>query len=135
MGRSNQKNEGMTPIVVTPRDRKLLAWIVLIIGTLLTAGGLFGVWLQGVFFTVAFPAGANFGELRAAFVWPTLFTTLGSLVVTGALFASPLTSAWSPRRRLIVFVCFTAFVLLAATICGHFATSRAFDYWRLRGLL
>ena len=114
----------MDSITITPRDRKLLAWLVLIIGALLTAGGLVGVWLQGMFYERGFPTAATFGEVRSAFTWPTAFTTLGSLVVAGVLFSSPVTATWSVRRRLVVFVCFGLFVLVAAAVCGHLATSR-----------
>jgi hypothetical protein len=44
--------------------------------------------------------------------------------VAGVLFASPITDSWTPRRRLIVFVSFGVFVLLACGICGHLATAR-----------
>ena len=114
----------MDSITVTPRDRKVLAWLVLIAGALLTLGGLVGVWLQGMFYERGFPTAATFGEVRSAFTWPTAFTTSGSLIVAAALFSSSATAAWSARRRLVVFVCFAVFVLVAATVCGHLATSR-----------
>ena len=114
----------MDSITVTPRDRKVLACLALFIGALLTAGGLVGVWLQGMFYERGFPTAATFGEVRSAFTWPTTFTTLGSLVVAWAVFASSATAAWSARRRLVVFVCFGVFVLVAVAVCGHLATSR-----------
>jgi hypothetical protein len=114
----------MSSIAITPRDRKILAWIALVVGALITASGLVGVWLQGMFYERGFPRAATFGEVRSAFTWPTMFTTLGALIVTGVLLASPITAGWSPRRRLVVFLCFGAFVLAASAICGHLATNR-----------
>lgn len=114
----------MTSISITARDRKMLSWILLLIGALTTAGGLFGVWLQGLFYRGGFPTAATFGEVRSAFTWPTALTTLGSLIVAGVLFASSITASWSPRRRLVVFISFGVFVLLACAVCGHFATAR-----------
>lgn len=111
-------------ITVTPRDRKVVAWLVLIAGALLTLGGLVGVWLQGQFYERGFPTAATFGEVRSAFTWPTAFTTSGSLIVAVVLLSSSMPAAWSARRRLVVFLCFAAFVLMAATVCGHLATSR-----------
>ena len=114
----------MTALTFTPRDRKAIPWILLVIGALLTAGGLFGVWLQGMLYQNGFPTPATFGEVRFAFTGPTAVTTLGSLIVSGVLFSSSITAAWSPRKRLAVFVCFGVFVLLACALCGHFATAR-----------
>jgi hypothetical protein len=114
----------MSSIVITQRDRKILAWIVLVVGVLLTAGGVFGVWLQGRFYEGGFPTAATVGEVRDAFTWPTAFTTAGSLVVAAVILSSPLTSSWQTSRRLATFVAFALFVLVACTVCGHFAASR-----------
>lgn len=114
----------MSSIVITQRDRKILAWIALVIGALLTAGGVFGVWLQGWFYEGGFPTAATVGEVRDAFTWPTAFTTAGSLVVTAVILSSPLTSSWSTSRRLATFVTFALLVLVACTVCGHLAGSR-----------
>ena len=114
----------MMPLSITARDRKILAWILLVIGALMTAGGLFGVWLQGLFYRGGFPTAATFGEVRSAFTWPTAVTTLGSLIVAGVLFSSSITATWTPRRRLVAFVCFGVFVLVACAVCGHLATAR-----------
>lgn len=111
-------------ISISARDRRILAWIALVVGALLTAGGLFGVWLQGMFYEGGIRTAATFGEVRAAFTWPTMFTTLGTLMVSGVLLESPLTATWSSRGRLVAFICFGAFVLAASVICGHLATSR-----------
>src|SRR5262245_3542783 len=114
----------MDSSTITPRDRKVLAWLVLIIGALLTAGGLVGVWLQGMFYERGFPTAATFAEVRSAFTWPTAFTTLGGLVVAWALLSSSVTAAWPARRRLVVFVCFGVLVLVGSAVCGHLATSQ-----------
>ena len=97
---------------------------ILVIGALVTAKGLVGVWLQGMFYERGFPRAATFGEVRSAFTYPTMFVTLGALVVAGVLLSSSLTAGWSSRRRLVVFICFGAFVLVACATCGHLATSR-----------
>jgi hypothetical protein len=114
----------MTAFTITPRDRKAAPWIVLVIGALLTASGLFGVWLQGMVYQNGFPTPATFGEVRFAFTGPTAVTTLGSLIVSGVLFSSSITAAWSPRKRLALFVCFGVLVLAACALCGHLATAR-----------
>lgn len=114
----------MTSVTITPRDRKVVPWIILVLGSFLTAGGLFGVWLQGMLYQDGFPTPATFGEVRLAFTGPAAVTTLGSFVVSGVLFSSSITAGWSPRRRLAVFVCFGVFVLLACVVCGHLATAR-----------
>lgn len=111
-------------IVITPRDRKILSWIVLVVGALVTAAGLFGVWLQGPFYEGGFPAVATVEEVRGAFTWPTAFTTAGSLMVAAAILASPLTASWPTSRRLAAFIFFALLVLVACTICGHIAGSR-----------
>ncbi len=114
----------MRSVTITARDRKAVPWIILVFGALLTAGGLFGVWLQGTVYQDGFPTPATFGEVRFAFTGPTAVTTLGTLVVSGVLFSSSITAGWSPRRRLAVFVCFGVVVLLACAACGHLATAR-----------
>ena len=111
-------------MIVTGRDRKVLAHLVLIFGLFLTLAGLFGVWLQGRFYERGFPTAATFGEVRLAFTGPTTFAMLGSLLVSWALLSSPVTAAWSARRRFMAFCCFGVFVLLVAAICGHMATSK-----------
>jgi hypothetical protein len=114
----------MSSIVITPRDRKILAWIALLIGVLLTAGGLVGVWLQGLVYERGFPTPATVNEIRMAFTLPTAVTTSGSLIVAAVLLASPLTAAWTPTRRVSAVIGFTVLVLLACTVCGHLAGSR-----------
>jgi hypothetical protein len=114
----------MSSIVITPRDRKILAWIALVVGAGLTAGGLFGVWLQGRFYEGGFPTAATVGEVREAFTWPTAFTTAGSLIVAAVILSSPLTGSWPTSRRFATFVIFAVLVLVACTVCGHFAGSR-----------
>lgn len=114
----------MAPIVITPRDRKLLAWIVLTMGVILTAGGLFGVWFQGVVYEKGFPTPATVGEVRAAFTLPAAVMTAGSLLVATIILASPLTDLWTRTRRIAALVSFAVFVLVACTICGHLAGSR-----------
>jgi len=99
-------------------------WFVSLVGIVLTAGGLFGVWLQGRFYEGGFPTAATVGEVRDAFTWPTAFTTAGSLVVAAVILASPLTSSWPMSRRYVAFVTFALLVLVACAICGHFAGSR-----------
>jgi hypothetical protein len=114
----------MTKFPMTPRDRKILAWIVLVVGAISTLGGLFGVWLQGLFYRGGFPTAATFGEVRCAFTWPTAFTIFGCLTVASVVFASPITVSWAPRRRLVAFVSFAVLVLFACAVCGHLAAAR-----------
>ncbi len=70
------------------------------------------------------PVAATIGEVRAAFSWPTAFTTAGSLVVAAVILASPLTSLWPTSRRYIAFATFALLVLATCTVCGHYAGSR-----------
>lgn len=111
-------------IVVTPRDKKLLAWIVLILGVILTSGGLFGVWLQGLIYKNGFPTPATVNEVRLAFTLPAAVTTAGSLIVASSILESSLTKSWTTTRRTVVFVSFAVFVLIVCAICGHLAGSR-----------
>ena len=97
---------------------------VSLIGLLLTAGGVFGVWLQGSFYHGGFPTAATVAEVRDAFTWPTAFTTAGSLVLSAVILVSPLTASWTRTRRLIGLVLFAVFVLAACFVCGYFAASR-----------
>ena len=99
-------------------------WFVLLVGAVLTAGGLFGVWFQGRFYAGGFPTAVTVGEVRNAFTWPTAFTTAGSLVVACVILASPLTSTWSMSRRYVAYITFALLVLVTCTVCGHFAGSR-----------
>ena len=99
-------------------------WFVSLVGVVLTAGGLFGVWLQGRFYDGGFPTAATVDEVRQAFTWPTAFTTSGSLIVAAAILASPLTATWPSSRRVVAFVVFALLVLVACTVCGHLAGSR-----------
>ena len=109
---------------IKPRDWKVPAWLVLVVGVLLTIAGLVGVWLQGMFYARGFPVAATFGEVRAAFTWPTMITVLGTLIVTGVLFASPVSAAWSFQRRVAVFISFGVIVVIASAACGHLAAVR-----------
>lgn len=99
-------------------------WFVALFGLVLTAGGLFGVWLQGHFYEGGLRTAATVGEVRSASIWPTAFTTAGSLVVAMVILASPLTSSWPTSRRYVAFITFGLLVLLACTVCGHLAGSR-----------
>jgi len=99
-------------------------WFVLVIGCLLTASGLFGVWLQGWFYKGGFPTAATVSEVRDAFTWPAANTTAGSLFMAAVILASPLTASWTSKRRLTVFVVFTVLVIAACFVCGYFAGSR-----------
>jgi hypothetical protein len=99
-------------------------WFVCLVGSLLTAGGLFGVWLQGRFYDGGFPTAATVGEVRDAFTCPTAFTTAGSLVLAAVILISPLTVSWTTTRRLVGFISFALFVIAACVACGYFAGSR-----------
>jgi hypothetical protein len=114
----------MTPFTISARERKVVPWLILVAGGLVTAGGLLGVWLQGPFYQAGFPTAATFGAVRLAFTGPAAATTLGTFLVSGVVFASPITASWSSRRRLFVFVCFGVFVLLTCVVCGQLATAR-----------
>jgi hypothetical protein len=46
------------------------------------------------------------------------------MIIAVVIFTSSLTSGWSSRRRLVVFMCFAFFVLAACAICGHLAACR-----------
>jgi hypothetical protein len=106
-------------------DTNKAAWLlVCLVGSLLTAGGLFGVWLQGRFYDGGFPTAATVGEVRDAFTWPTAFTTAGSLVLAAVILISPLTASWTTTRRLVGFISFALFVIAACFVCGYFAGSR-----------
>jgi hypothetical protein len=114
----------MPLVTLTPRERKIVPWIFLVAGTLLTGGGLFGVWLQGWVYERGFPTPATFGEVRFVFTGPTAVTVLGSFLVSGVLLASSITASWSARRRLVVFAAFGVLVLALCVVCGHLATAR-----------
>jgi hypothetical protein len=114
----------MPPLTITEKDQKILSWGALLAGVLLTASGLFGVWVQGLFYRGGFPTPATFGEVRMAFTLPAAVTALGSMIVAGVLFTSSITATWSPRRKLVVFVCFGVFVLVGCAVAGHLATTR-----------
>lgn len=106
-------------------DKNKGAWLfVSAVGLLLTAGGLFGVWLQGRFYEGGFPTAATVSEVRDAFTWPTAFTMAGSLVVAAVILASPLTASWTASRRLVGLVVFALLVLAACFVCGYFAGGR-----------
>jgi hypothetical protein len=105
-------------------DREILWWVVLVLGIVLTLGGLVGIWLQGLFYRGGFPTAATLGEVRAAFTWPALVTTCGSLTVAVVVLASRITSSWSPGRRVVVFTGFGVFVLAGCALCGHLAALR-----------
>jgi hypothetical protein len=114
----------MGSLLITARDRRAVPWIVLSIGLLVTAGGMCGVWVQGLFYQGGFPTAATPGVVRDAFTWPTLFTTLGTMIVSGILLAGPLGPHWSHRRRVGAFLCFSALVLITVSVCGHLAMRR-----------
>ena len=99
-------------------------WFVSLIGFALTAGGLFGVWVQGRFYERGFPTAATVSEVRQAFTWPTAFTTGGSRVVATVILSSPLTASWPRSRRVGAFVAFALVILMASFVCGHLAGSR-----------
>ena len=109
---------------ITARDRRILSWIVLSGGLLLTAGGIFGVWVQGLFYQGGFPTAATFGEVQMAFTLPVATTTLGSMLVSWVVFVSSCTASWSPRKRVGVFICFGFIVMLGCVVCGQLATAR-----------
>jgi hypothetical protein len=98
--------------------------LVALVGLLLTAGGLFGVWLQGSFYESGFPTSATVDEVRAAFTWPTAFTTAGSLVLAVIILASPLTAPWTAKRRFVWFGVLAFLVLAACFVCGYLASHR-----------
>src|SRR6187399_2376830 len=81
-------------------------WFLSVVGVVLTAGGLFGVWLQGRFYDGGFSTAATVSEIRQAFTWPTALTTAGSLVVAAVILSSPLTASWPRNRRVVAFVAF-----------------------------
>jgi hypothetical protein len=103
---------------------KSIWWSVLLIGLVLTGGGLFGVWIQGAFYHGGFPTAATLDEVRNAFTLPTALTTGGALIVSSIILASPLTASWHVHRRLTILVCFGVLLLVACGVCGCLASNR-----------
>ena len=114
----------MPALPLRPRDRLVIAWVAVAVGVLITLAGVLGVWTQGLFYQHGFPTAATPGEVRQAFAWPALFTSLGSMIVSGALLAAPLGQSWSPRRRLTAWSTFGTVVVLATFLAGHLAMLR-----------
>jgi hypothetical protein len=75
----------MTPFTISARERKIVPWLILATGVLVTAGALLGVWLQGPFYLAGFPTPTTFGEVRLAFTAAAM--TLGTFLVSRVLFA------------------------------------------------
>ncbi|MCB1128594.1 MAG: hypothetical protein KDM81_19010 [Verrucomicrobiae bacterium] len=114
----------MDKLIITERDRVVVAWLVLLFGALLTAGGLLGVWIQE---PLQLPTPLTFGEVWFFFSAPAALVSSGTVVVSALIFCSPITAAWPIWRRLVVIVCFGLLVVAGCCLCGYLATERIAD--------
>ena len=110
----------------TEKGQRQIAWLVLFYGLLLMAGGLFGVWVQGLFWDVA----TNYlvmadqllhSEVVESFCLPTIVTSVGGFAIAWVILASRLTEKFSSKRRNFIFVVFAAVYVLAVFVPAKIA--------------
>ena len=123
----------MTSTAIAPQDQKPLAYIALITGLILTAGGLFGVWLQGIFYEGTLEP-YTVDEVRLAFIMPTIVTTIGCMFVATVTLVSPLTEPWTKKRRVALVALFASLVLGICIMCGHLAGSRVSKWYSIHSV-
>lgn len=95
--------------------------VALICGTILLLGGVFGIYYQGPFWASGVVAAMNPDEDALALGLPVGVTLAGVFLISYVLLASPLTAAWSPQRRIVVYVVFALSVLAACGVAAWLA--------------
>jgi hypothetical protein len=93
----------------------------LVCGTVLVLGGVVGIFCQGPFWASGVVAAMNPDENALALGLPAGVSLAGALLLSYVILASPLTAHWPPRKRVVVFVVFGSFVLVACGLAAWFA--------------
>ena len=104
---------------LTSRYRKVIWRIVSILGVLISGCGMFGVWLQGQFWTVFI--NATFSEVRDALTWPVMFTFTGGTMIVSSLLVGPFTERLSQGCRLALCAGYCVISLIAFSWLGTLA--------------
>ena len=81
------------------KEKRHLAALAL--GLVLTAGGVYGLYLSGEFWTVAYAT--NWDEDALAIGLPVIVILFGTFINSYVLLASPMLSHLSPRIRLVIY--------------------------------
>ncbi|MCW1914871.1 hypothetical protein OJ996_14885 [Luteolibacter sp. GHJ8] len=112
---------------ISASDSRSVACIGLVMGVLVIAGGIFGIWLQGEFYPPALEefTQATEKEIRMAFFLPGAVTLAGGLLVAPVILSSPLTRGWTASRRALVYALFAGSVILLCYLAAVSAAARA----------
>ena len=106
---------------VSADNKRALARVGLVLGSLLTLGGIFGIWFQGPFYRAwGYLVPEDF---KYAFILPAATTVAGALMLAPVILCSPLTTGWTPARRTIVYIGFFLGVLVLCVIAGNVAAA------------
>ena len=110
----------------TEKGQRQIAWLILFYGLLLIAGGLFGVWMQEMFWDVStdYLVMADqllHSEVVESFCLPTIVTSVGGFAIAWVILASKLTEKISFKQRNFFFVVFALIYVLAVFVPAKIA--------------
>jgi hypothetical protein len=91
---------------------------LLVGGAILLFGGVFGIYYQGLFWVSAVPGPVYYTPDVMALGLPAGVTLAGSFVISWGILASPLSAAWTPSKRCVVFTAFAVGVLAASAFAA-----------------
>jgi hypothetical protein len=115
--------------IKTQKRQRQIAWFVLIYGFVVMGGGIFGIWMQGMFWDVS----ANYlvmadqllhSEVVESFCLPTIVTSVGGLAIAWVILASKLTERFSSKRKNLIFVVFVVVYVVAVFVPAKIAGSK-----------
>ena len=96
-----------------------LSALALTLGIVLTAGGVFGLYLSGHFWTVS--AMTNWDEDAAAIGLPVIVILAGTFIHSYVLLTGPLLARFSSRTRLVVYTLYGVTLIATCGIVSRFA--------------
>ena len=120
---------------VSERNKRQFAWLALIAGLIIVAGGVFGIWMQGRTMYDDTPLHLVYdylclNEVYLSMCLAPLVTSIGVLILCWVILASKFTEKLSETKKNFLFVAFTIILSAAIMIASKIAADQ--DWARAR---
>ena len=115
--------------IISEQNQRQFAWVALVFGLLMTAGGVFGIWMQGRMMYDGTPLHTIYDVLCLEEVYESiclapLVTSVGVLLLSWVILASKLTEKFSAIKKNVWFGTFAAILLMVIMVSSRIAANQ-----------